>query len=335
MLLYESKRLGKNTKNQRQTMPLIIALIKTLTLKKIGVLLRAQWHYVLARYFKQMKTSRYTPFITLEASNRCQLHCPECATGSQALTRTKGELTFKQYQQIIDEIYPYTSIVNLYMQGEPYLNNELGKMIAYAKSKHLFVSLSTNAQLIPQWKKENLPQHIIISADGATQANYEKYRVGGQLKKVLAFAKELTEYKATQKSRLPYIELQFLVNRYNLKEVNDTKRLFKGYYNRFVKKTMQIIHPTGEHFLPQEKKARRQSKTHLTSGCYKMISTTVVTQDGRIVPCCMDKDAKYTYAHSSNTNIANANTGEKSKQFHTATIMHKAKIDICKNCPFA
>lgn len=318
-------------------MPLIIALLKTLTLKKLIVLIQARLHYRLERHFHTIKTNKYTPFITIEASNRCMLQCPECATGSNELTRAKGDLTLDNFKQIIDEIYPYTTVLNLYMQGEPYLNKSLGAMIAYGKEKGLFISLSTNAQIIPVWQEAHLPQHIIISADGATQANYEKYRVGGSLEKVMTFTKGLSEYKTSHHQQLPYVELQFLVNHYNEDEIAACKALFRGYYNRFVKKSMQIIHPEkGTHFLP-EKKALQRNRQHspFTPACYKMISTTVITQDGSVVPCCMDKDAYYKYGNIAQGSIATINQSEKHRKFHNLTIQKKNQLDLCKNCPFA
>lgn len=318
-------------------MPLIIALLKTLTLKKLIVLLSGQWHYLLERHLKLVKTSKYTAFITIEASNRCMLQCPECATGSGELTRTKGDLTFKRYQKIIDEVYPYTTVLNLYMQGEPYINKSLGKMIAYAKEKNIFVSISTNAQVIPNWDKEQLPHHFIVSADGASQESYEKYRVGGELEKVIEFCKGLRDYKKKEGLQLPYVELQFLVNRYNSDEVLTTKSLFKGLYQRFTKKSMQIIHPEeGEHFLPPTSTCHRYiDTTQSKAACYKMISTTVLTQDGSLVPCCMDKDALFSYGNINTNSVAQANQSKENEKFHSMTIHKKQALSICRNCPFA
>ncbi len=318
-------------------MTLIIALIKTLTLKKVKTLLKAILSFVKENLTEKPKMIAQTPYLTIEPTNRCNLRCPECITGSQEMKRPIGDLSFDLFKKIIDEVYQHTIVLNLYMQGEPYLNKNLPQMIAYAKKKNIFVSLSTNAQVLPELKSETLPHHIIVSADGATQETYEKYRVGGQLKKVENFLHIVNEYKKKEKKTLPYIELQFLVNRYNENEIKACKNLFHGTYNRFVKKTMQIIHPENETvFLPQNTDCNRYIKnTKAKPSCYKMISTTVVTQDGKILPCCMDKNAEFSYGDLQTDSIANTNKNEKNRRFHQLLLKDKTKVSICRNCPFA
>ena len=318
-------------------MPLICALIKTLNIRKIFTWLKAQRSFILARYFNKVVLNTYTPFVSIEATNRCMLKCPECVCGSQELTREIGNMSLNDFKKIIDEIYKHTIVLNLYMQGEPYMNKDLGQMIAYAKKKNIFVSISSNAQIIPTFKKEELPHHLIISADGAKQETYEKYRVGGSLQKVKDFTKGLSDFKQKNNTPLPYVELQFLENNYNKDEAEATKLLFSGSYNRFVKKKMQIIHPeTGTHFSTPNACCNRHVNTSTNSAsCYKMLSTTVVTQDGSIVPCCMDKNAQFSYANIKETKIATANKSKESRDFQKLIISKKNKVSICQNCPFA
>lgn len=318
-------------------MPLIYALIKTLSLRKVFTWLKAQGSFILARYFNKVVPIAYTPFVSIEPSNRCMLKCPECVCGSQELTRNIGYLSLSNFKKIIDEIHKYTIVLNLYMQGEPYMNKDLGQMIAYAKEKKIFVSVSSNAQIMPTFKKEELPQHLIISADGATQETYEKYRVGGSLEKVKDFTKGLADFKLKHNTPLPYVELQFLENNYNKDETEATKQLFSGSYNRFVKKKMQIIHPdTGTHFSTPNACCNRHINTNTNkASCYKMLSTTVITQDGYMIPCCMDKNAQFSYANIKESKIASANKNKETRDFQKLIISKKNKVSICQNCPFA
>lgn len=318
-------------------MTLIIALLKTLTIKKLKTLFKVHIAYRIEHFTGKIKRIKHTPYLTIEPTNRCNLRCPECITGSKEMKRPIGDMTFELFKKIIDEIYEHTLVLNLYMQGEPYLNKELPQMIAYAKKKNIFVSLSTNAQLVPELKAESLPHHIIVSADGATQESYEKYRVGGKLKKVENFLNSIKNFKQRNKQTLPYIELQFLVNKYNEDEIKSCKNLFRGTYNRFVKKSMQIIHPENEKFfLPKNGSCNRyRINTKMKPSCYKMISTTVVTQDGKIIPCCMDKNAEFSYGDLHSDTVTNSYDSEENKRFHQSILKDKTKVSICRNCPFA
>lgn len=318
-------------------MPLLVILLKTLTLTKVKVWLNMVWAYITARTLGINSTVSYTPFVTIEPTNRCNLRCPECATGSNQLTRKKGDMDWSVFKNIIDQVAPYTLVLNIYMQGEPFLNAELGRMIAYAKKNNLFVSLSTNANILPQWKAERLPHHLVISVDGAQQKSYEKYRQGGNFETVKTFINKLANWKKDNKQKLPFTELQYLINKYNENEVNATRQLFKGKYDRFVTKKMQIINEENrERFTPTATNNSRYTKApKLKKGCYKMLSSTVITHDGLLVPCCMDKDADHNYGTITDNNIQTLANNESAKSFNMQVILEKEGIAMCQNCPYA
>lgn len=318
-------------------MRLIIALLHTLTLRKIGVFIQAQFAFMIARLFGLDLKPAVPTFVTLEPTNRCNLSCPECITGAGQMKRSVGDLSLADFSAIVDQIYRHTLVLNLYMQGEPYLNAELPQMIAYAKARSLFVSLSTNAQRLPELSKESLPHHLIISVDGATQESYEAYRVGGKLEKVQDFVQAVSDWKTKRDEGLPFVELQFLVHRKNEGEVAATKALFKGQYDRFVCKSMQIINEENKSdFLSQTTINKRYVKHEtLRRACYKMLSTSVITQDGQLVLCCMDKNAEWVRGNVLQQDYVKLLQNDKARSYRKMLINDKRKMSICNNCPFA
>lgn len=318
-------------------MSLLFTLIKTLTFAKLLALLRAQWAFVLGRFVGVGSQSFMPPYVTVEPTNRCNLQCPECASGSGQLKRQRGDMSLDMFKSIVDQIYSHTIVLNLYMQGEPFLNVDLPLMIAYAKAKNLFVSLSTNGHFLPELSKDALPHHLIVSADGATQASYSAYRVGGQLDKVLAFVTAIAQWKSERKTNLPFVDLQFLINRYNEEEIDGAKELFRGKYDRFVRKKMQIINEKNRAKFQATDKRDRRNEQRMTSArsCYKMLSSVVITQDGSLVPCCMDKDAHYAFGNVKDEKIFSLLNNKKALEFRNALLTNKMHVPICQNCPFA
>ena len=318
-------------------MSLIFALLRTLTWAKLRALLQAQLAFVLARFFHRVSAPYFPPYVTIEPTNRCQLSCPECIAGSGQLERPIGDMSLEAFKRIIDAIAKHTLVLNLYMQGEPYLHPQLSEMITYAKAKGLFVSISTNANVAMNLDLASLPQHLVISVDGATQASYEKYRHGGQLQKVQDFVEAIAHLKHQKRASLPYVELQCVVNRYNEQEMGAIKQLFRGQYNRFVRKSMQIIHDENrEEFVPQATCCNRYVNSKaIQPGCYKMLSSLVITQDGVMVPCCMDKNAQFAYGHVADTSLMSLLESDVVTQFKRRLIDQKNQISICRNCPFA
>jgi len=318
-------------------MTLVIAILRTLTFSKLWALLRAYYAFVLGRVFGKNAKARPQAFVSIEPTNRCNLSCPECVSGSGELTRPRGHMSLANFKHIVDQIYRHTLVLNLYMQGEPYLNPQLPEMIAYAKRKKLFVSLSTNANILPPLSVESLPQHLIISADGATPEGYTSYRRGGDLNKVRAFVRAIAELKQKEKSGLPYVELQFLAHQHNAHERKATRALFKGQYNRFVTKKMQIIHEENRaHFQAQSVCCNRYiDQQRLQPSCFKMISTAVFTQDGYWVACCMDKQAHHRFGNVLEEDYRDVLQGAALRDFRQSLITDKARIAICRNCPYA
>jgi MoaA/NifB/PqqE/SkfB family radical SAM enzyme len=136
---------------------------------------------------------------SIEPTNFCNLECPECPSGTGELTRPLGFLSMNNFKKIIDEISQTGFYAQLFFQGEPYLNKKLNEMIEYAQRKKIYVSVSTNGNLISVKNIEKLivhaPDKIIFSLDGLDEESYQNYRVGGTFKQADEALQLLVEAK--------------------------------------------------------------------------------------------------------------------------------------------
>jgi radical SAM protein with 4Fe4S-binding SPASM domain len=73
-------------------------------------------------------------------------------------------------------------------------------------------------------------------------------------------------------------------------------------------------------------------KNSLHNECWRMWTSCVVTWDGRVVPCCFDKDAKYQLGQLTGNTFAEIWNGEKYRQFRNQILRNRKSIDICRNC---
>ena len=66
--------------------------------------------------------------------------------------------------------------------------------------------------------------------------------------------------------------------------------------------------------------------------CWRMWSSCVITWDGKIVPCCFDKDAKHQLGDLKEHSVKQIwqNTGYV--KFRTQLLNNRSAIDICQNC---
>ena len=285
--------------------------------------------------------------ISIEPTTSCNLRCPECPSGLRSFTRPTGMLQEKVFTSVIDELAPILTNLTFYFQGEPYLNPRFLEMVDYASDKNVFTSTSTNAHYLndEQARKtvESGLDRLIISIDGVSQETYEQYRVGGQLSKVLEGTKNIVEWKRKLKSRTPHVVFQFLVVKANEQDIPRLYSLAKEMGVDEVKlKTAQIYEfENGSPLLPENPKYSRYQqqasgkytiKSSMQNQCWKMWSSSVITWDGKVVPCCFDKDAQNVMGDVTKRSFTEIWRSDQYNAFRQSILRSRSEIEICKNC---
>jgi radical SAM protein with 4Fe4S-binding SPASM domain len=288
------------------------------------------------------------PFnVSIEPTTNCNLHCPECPSGLKSFTRPTGNMENAFYKNAIEEIGDKLVYLYFYFQGEPYLNPHFPDMVKHASAKKIYTVTSTNAHFLTERKARETVEsgldRILISIDGATQQSYEQYRIGGNLEKVIEGTKNLVCAKKELGSKTPHIVFQFLVVKANQHEIEAVKKLAEEIGVDEVKfKTAQIYDfKQGSELIPTiDKYSRYQKqndgtyriKNELLNHCWKLWHSCVITWDGRVVPCCFDKDAKHQLGDLNLTAFSKIWQGPQYRSFRAALLRSRSEIDICTNC---
>ncbi len=299
--------------------------------------------YALSALTKRIFTAPYPFAISVEPTNCCQLRCVECPTGNTTLTRSKGEMDWNVFKQLIDSVSSYTFYLNLYFQGEPLLHKDIIRMIIYARQHKMWVVLSTNGMQIDEDVATKLVDSglskIIISLDGFNQASYESYRRGGDVEKVKKGIENLVRSKQLAGKKYPVIVVQTLVTAYSEKELPAIQAWVKSLGNVvFEKKSLQIYQQF--ELLPEKELYRRYKKvgSHWVrkkkphNRCFRIWSQCVITHDGLVVPCCFDKNAQYVLGNLSSQSFASIWKGKPFNDFRKKILSHRSKIEMCSNC---
>ncbi len=314
-------------------------------------LLYLHLYYFISGFSKILFSNKGFPLaVSIEPINICNLSCPECPTGLKEIKRNKGSIALDLFQKIIDQISKHTFLVNLYFQGEPLMHIKLFSLIAYAKQKGLVVSTSTNAQYITPTVAEKIVEsgldEIIVSLDGITQTVYEKYRVGGDLNKVLSGIKNIVAAKQKFNSKRPVIRTQMLAFSFNEHQISAFK---KQSYDLGVDiadvKTAQIYDVDNKRdLLPQSEMLTRYSddnhnsislKGKIKNSCWKHWSSMVITWDGDVVPCCFDKDAHFKMGNIQDDSLNSIWNSTRFNNFRKTILQQQKSIDMCNNCPLS
>jgi radical SAM protein with 4Fe4S-binding SPASM domain len=237
--------------------------------------------------------------------------------------------------------------LTFYFQGEPYLHPEFLNMVRYAGHKKIYTSTSTNAHYLNDANAKKTVEsgldRLIISIDGTTQETYKAYRVGGQLEKVLEGARNVVKWKKELKSSTPHLIFQFLVVRPNEHQIDEVKALAKEIgMDEVIFKTAQVYDfKHGNDLIPTIDQYARYKKNNdgtwsikstLDNQCWKMWHSCVITWDGKVVPCCFDKDADYVLGNLENFSMKAIWAGDAYRQFRASILKSRSEIDICSNC---
>jgi len=285
--------------------------------------------------------------ISVEPTTSCNLRCPECPSGLRSFTRPTGMLQKDLFHQVIDQLHPTLSYLIFYFQGEPYLHPQFLDLVAYASSKSIYTATSTNAHYLTDKNAEATVRsgldRLIISIDGTSQDTYQSYRVGGSLEKVIDGTRTIVEWKRRLKSKTPHLVFQFLVVKPNEHEIPEVYQLAKSLGVDEVKlKTAQIYdYKNGSPLIPSLEKYSRYRKladgkyaikNSFDNHCWKMWHSCVVTWDGKVVPCCFDKDAHYVLGDLNKNTFREIWQGEKYQDFRASLLRSRSEIEMCKNC---
>lgn len=321
--------------------------ISKLTISRVWNVLKVMASFYIAKFTKR-PVQWGVPFnISVEPTTQCNLGCPECPSGLKSFTRATGRLEMDFYDKFLNELGDNLLYLYFYFQGEPYMHPKFLELVKKANDKNIYTVTSTNAHFLGDRKaKETVESgldRIIISIDGTTQETYENYRIGGSLEKVKKGLANLVKWKKELKSSTPHIIIQFLVVKPNEHQIDEIFELGKEMEVDEVKlKTAQIYdYEHGNELIPTIEKYSRYAKqkdgtytikNELLNHCWKLWHSCVITWDGKIVPCCFDKDAQHQLGDLSTTPFIEIWQSDLYKSFRKKILKSRAEIDICTNC---
>ncbi|HEY0976103.1 MAG TPA: radical SAM/SPASM domain-containing protein [Flavobacteriales bacterium] len=288
------------------------------------------------------------PFsISIEPTTACNLRCPECPSGLRAFTRPTGNLKQDLFTRIMDELGDDLWALTFYFQGEPFINPGFLPMVQRAAERGLYTNTSTNAHFLTEEKAEATVRsglsRLIISLDGTDQDTYSAYRREGQLAQVIEGAERIVKWKRKLKSLTPHVVFQFLVVKPNEHQIPEAHALAKriGVDDLWLK-TAQVYDPKDDHpLIPTQDRYARYTrnangvwevKNRMSNDCWKMWHSCVITWDGRIVPCCFDKDAHHVLGDMGQGGFREAWNSEAYTEFRRTLLRSRSSIEMCRNC---
>jgi radical SAM protein with 4Fe4S-binding SPASM domain len=324
-----------------------INFISKLNNKRIWNYVKLMASYYISKTMGKAFINAKPTSLEIEPTTSCNIRCPQCPSGLREFTRNTGMLDLPLYKKIIDETHQELVWLILYFQGEPFLNKQFLAFVKYAAQKNIYTATSSNAHYftdeMAKATVESGLDRLIISIDGTSQDTYGKYRIGGNVEKVIEGTERLLFWKKKLKSKTPHIIWQFIVFKHNEHQLPEIKKLAKQVgVDELGIKTAQIYdYQTSDNFIPENKDLSRyeklsdgtyQIKNKLLNQCWRMWRGSVITWDGLVVPCCFDKDATHRFGDVSTQTFNEVWHSDRYNNFRNAILKSRKEIDICTNC---
>ena len=245
--------------------------------------------------------------VSIDFSTICQLRCIECST-SKGITHNgivgRGQLSYDDFVAFIDN---NSEIKRMEMSnwGEIFLNRDINKIIKYAfdKGVTVYCGNGTNFNAVEEETLEALVKYSVeylnISIDGATQETYEKYRVRGNLAKVLHNIERLNFYKKKYESDFPKLSWQFVIFGHNEHEIPLVKELCKKYNMAFNPKlnyssfspvvNRDFVRKESGLGVADRQEYKEKHKHEYKAPCYHCFASPQINWNGDILGCSVNK----------------------------------------------
>lgn len=319
-----------------------------LLLAKLANALRALALLAAPRVFPRAAAKAGPLTLTLELSAVCNLACPECPAGLGKVRRGRPHMPPDVARRILERHGRGAWVAILYFQGEPMLNPLWGDIAAMAKSYGLFTILSTNGHFLDASNCARLlsagVDRVVVSVDGATQAEYAAYRRGGKLDVVARGVARLAQ--ARGRRRRPRIVAQTLLTRAVEGRQGEIRSLTRSWgADTVVFKTMQLYDLAAENkerWLPRDRRLRRyalgdgeavrRSDIGAPRRCRRLLTNAVFTADGVLLPCCFDKTALYPFGRLAADSDADPWRGPSRRGFVARLSGGELRPAMCRNC---
>lgn len=229
-------------------------------------------------------------YLRVNVSDLCNLRCPGCLLAQRAPTADASPhlMRLAAFREAVRDFLPHLLKVNLYDEGEPLLNPDVFAMVRHLDAHGVGACISTNLSMpLDQRQLRELADcgldHLVVCVDGATQETYGRYRVGGDLERVLASLRGITALVTA--GRGPRVELQFIEFDHNRHERARVEALGRelGVWRIAVIQGSSPLGWPGTDFRGDEAERRRR-------GCYQLWVSAHVNVDGTLGTCDYGED---------------------------------------------
>lgn len=294
-----------------------------------------------------LKISRIKDFpiiIDIELTNRCNLNCLMCPTGTGSIKRPQGFMSEAVYDKVMDELRGRNIGLRFIRWGEPFLHPSSVAYIEKAKRNGILCHVNTNGHLLNRSMMRRLValplDSIKFSFQGVDAESYHAMRQGnGDFQSLIEKIKELCILRGD--ATLPFIHVASTITYESQEKVAAFKEMMDPFADFISVGRTKMEHISVEDSgldvkakeTIREMQARQSLvKVHLKQ-CPEVFDKLSINWDGTVTACCSDYDGKMIVGDLKDATLEEIWNGKA--LHHIRKILGARdydKLELCRTC---
>lgn len=278
--------------------------------------------------------------VNIEISNICNLQCSFCPE----VIRTKKLMPLELFRRVIEQVAPLTEQVCFHLMGDPLVHPKLADMVHICHEFDVKIFFVTNGLLMHE-KQSDLLLHPAFR-----QVNFSLHSFPDNFpdRDPSDYLNRIFEYTDKAMSIRPDLYINYRL--WNLQDVRGTSNqnleMLKLVENHFgirvntdidvrMKKSVQLKNRLYLHFDTEFIWPSMDLPILGAVGrCYGLTSHFGILADGRVVPCCLDKEAAITLGSVEDSTLLEILDSPRAQTILTGFKNRKLLEGLCQRCQY-
>lgn len=277
---------------------------------------------------KRSMSEKYSR-VYVEITNICNRNCSFCP----GTKREKKRLTLDEFIFISKKLRPLTDYLYLHVMGEPLTHPELISMIRSATELGFKVAITTNGTLLPV-----VGEQLLTSGVYKVNVSLHSFEEGSA-EQHLTYINNCIDFAKAASERGILTTLRLWNKGYDAGRNVDTlaiiRKKFPGdwvYGARGARITHKLHLEEGERFDWPDMEAEELGDRVF---CHGLGDHFAILSDGRVVPCCLDREGAITLGNVFADDLNSVLNGERASAMCEGFAKKRATEELCRRCGYA
>ena len=278
--------------------------------------------------------------VYIEISNICNLQCSFCPV----VDRDKKIMGVELFQHTLKQVAPMTEQVCLHLMGEPLAHPEFEQIIKICEDEKVKINLTTNGVLLNRYAD------LLMSSPAFHQVNFSihSFKDNFKDKSIMPYLTDILNFskKAFEKNPELYINYR-LWNIFETTTQNDSNKDILANIAHFFDveikedidvgsiKSKRIWNRVYLHFDSRFEWPHPLMPLQSNKGfCHALSSHIGIHADGKVVPCCLDKEGRLDLGNCSEKSLEEILNGMRARNMREGFAQRKLAEDLCQRCTY-